>query len=303
VSIRATNFVRHLRGLSSSEKAVAFVHADHARLDPDAHNRLVSGVTYASMSTVAEEAGLKNRESASRITKRLLEKRVLVAEAERPGVPTVYRLNLDPNTCDCTVTGQAKNPVTARSHRVPPTRDSVAPKPVTPEKQTCDSPVTQRVEELREGVCSLMQSSQDQQKQQEPVPFSFQIKNAIGKAAKLVGACANDDQRKHLEDGIFRKKIDAAYFDANRARMKPNDCVREALKAGVVSLMSNRSVELRGLRDKDLEANAWERLRPGLDALREVKDSRHVIHAVTNCLTSVAFEFWQRQNDARVANG
>jgi len=85
--------------------------------------------------------------------------------------------------------------------------------------------------------------------------------------------------------------------------MKPNDCVREALKAGVVSLMSNRSVELRGLRDKDLEANAWERLRPGLDALREVKDSRHVIHAVTNCLTSVAFEFWQRQNDARVANG
>jgi hypothetical protein len=63
MSVRATNFVRRLRGLSPEEKAVAFVLADHDNHKGDG--------AYPSMKTVAQEAGLKNRETASRIAKRL----------------------------------------------------------------------------------------------------------------------------------------------------------------------------------------------------------------------------------------
>jgi len=146
VSIRATNFVRRLRGLTPAEKAVAFVLADH-----DDHK---GGGIYASMSTVAEEAGLENRETASRVTGRLVEKGIFLARPAK-GKPTLYRVNYDL----APVTPQSHPPVTPQSH---PTCDSTCDSPARPvtlegqnqvlgvtlEGKTCDSPVTQRV--LRE---------------------------------------------------------------------------------------------------------------------------------------------------------
>jgi hypothetical protein len=157
MSVRATNFVRRLRGLSPEEKAVAFVLADH-----DSHK---GDGSYPSMKTVAMEAGLKNRETASRITKRLVQKKIFLSDEpskREQGRPTVYRLNYSLETCDSPVTGE--HPRTCDSPITPPVSEPVTRdcKPVTLEPQTCDSPVTQRVEGKfkRKGKSSLRNAAE-----------------------------------------------------------------------------------------------------------------------------------------------
>lgn len=141
MSVRATNFVRGLRGLSPMEKLIGLVMADH-----DDHRG--SGA-YPGMTTVADEAGLKNRETASRITGRLVEKSVLIRE-KQSGRPTVYRFNYNRQTCDSPVTPpvtpQSHLPVTGGVTAGPQTCDSPVTGGVTAGPQTCDSPVTLRVE-------------------------------------------------------------------------------------------------------------------------------------------------------------
>lgn len=107
----------------------------------------------------------------------------------------------------------------------------------------------------------------------------------------------NDDtQRKHLESGIYRKCIFAAFFDATRARMKPNDCVREAIDAAVKTLLSNRSVELRGLDQQELFRTVWMRIRPNIQALHRVQDfstrSKQLVALVTRLTADAALELW-----------
>jgi hypothetical protein len=63
VNIKAAKFVQNLRGLLPQEKAVALnmaVHASFKECEAD-----------MSMTTLAHESGLKNRETASRIVKKL----------------------------------------------------------------------------------------------------------------------------------------------------------------------------------------------------------------------------------------
>jgi hypothetical protein len=109
-------------------------------------------------------------------------------------------------------------------------------------------------------------------------------------------------QRAHLEAGIFRNQIRNAYFDAGNAGMSPNDCIREAIDAGALSLVCNRSVELGGLSHWELAAQAWEVIRPNAAALCAVRGSgsrmRHVVAVVTRTLADAALEFWKRHAGA-----
>ena len=158
----------------------------------------------------------------------------------------------------------------------------------------------------KEGT-SLVQFPQDHAsaKPQEPVPMRSQIDKAIGKTADQMkpSAGTSGGQRAHLEAGIFRKKIEAAYFDATKAEMKPDDCIREAIDAGALSLLTNRSVELRGLDHKDLARNVWEQIRNGVAALHLVEDfdtrSRQVVAVITPRLASFAMEFLERTGAER----
>lgn len=137
-------------------------------------------------------------------------------------------------------------------------------------------------------------------KRQEPVPMRSQIDRAIRKTADQMkpSSAASGGQRTHLEAGIFRQKIEAAYFDATRAKMKPDECIREAIDAGAFSLVTNRSVELRGLDHKDLARNVWEQIRNSVAALNAVTDfdtrSRHVVAVITPRLANFAMDFWER---------
>ena len=147
-----------------------------------------------------------------------------------------------------------------------------------------------------------MQFSQDQQdsKLQERVSAPSQVKKAIGKISRQmhISAASSGTLRAHLEAGIYRKTIEAAYFDATRANMKPDECIREAVLAGALTLLGNRSVDLRGLDQEALARNVWERIRKSVQALHDVKSfetrSQHVVAVVTNCLTNLALEFLER---------
>jgi hypothetical protein len=141
MSIRATNFVRRLRGISPEEKVVGFVLADH-----DDHKG--SG-TRPSMTTVAEESGIKNRETASRITARLADSKVIYSPHQsKGGKPTVYFFNYDLANCDSRITVAEPRTVTPRSRLQFPDRDSIPAKgapTVTQKRFNRDSGVTGRV--------------------------------------------------------------------------------------------------------------------------------------------------------------
>jgi hypothetical protein len=198
---------------------------------------------------------------------------------------------------------QARNYREISEERSKAAKSSHPRKPAIAEQKQTDKEVDREGE--GEG-CSLMQFPQDQQeaKLQEPVPTRSQVEKAIGKTAKRLDPASNrnEDQRAHLESGIYRKKIGDAYFDATRAGMTPDECVREAITAGALTLAGNRSVELKGLRHEELAEHVWERLRKNLSALHALKSfeiqSGQVVAVVTRNLTDVALEFWERRSDA-----
>lgn len=299
MNIRATILVRARRDLSPSEKAVAFVFASHDDGQQEG--------AHPSMKTVAEEAGLQNRESASRITKRLVERGIIFADSPSKGRKcTTYRFSSDLANRDFRVTVEKhveNHPtVTPESRLQRSNRDSAPPSTVTLEGSNRDSPVTQRFEGKEEGGASLMQSPQDHAnpERQERVSTRSQIEKRIGKIADKTKPSSAPDggQRKHLEEGIHRKKIGDAYFDATKAGRTPDDCIREAILAGALALAGNRSVELSGLDHKDLARKAWERIRKSVAALHGVQNfdtrRKHLVAVVTHCLTDLAMDFWER---------
>jgi hypothetical protein len=107
VSVHASAFVRNFKGLTIAEKAVAFALASHANAG--------ANLVWASMTTVAEEAGLKNRQTASEITARLVAKGVLTVHSTTKGGPrntNTYRINCNSGTAvraDVTATQSRSN--------------------------------------------------------------------------------------------------------------------------------------------------------------------------------------------------
>ena len=84
MSIRATNFVRGLRGLTPSEKLVAFVLADFANKDE-------SKGSFPKMRLVAEACGFEHRQTASDNVQRLAEKKIILGKQSRGKMPTRWR--------------------------------------------------------------------------------------------------------------------------------------------------------------------------------------------------------------------
>lgn len=297
MSIRATNLVRGLRGLSPSEKAVAFVLADH-----DDHRG--GRGSFPSMSTVAEEAGLQDRETASRITKRLADFGIILTDNPSRGrKPTVYRFNFGVFNRDFRVTVENQPTMIRASRLASSNRDSSPPPTVTQNDDNRDSQITGRVlEGKKEGgmAHAVISGSAERHTAGASTSSRSQVETAIAKTARSIDPSAAIDggQQAHLEAGIHRKTIAAAYFDATRAKMKPDDCVRAAIYAGALSLVGNRSVELRGLDHEGLARNSWERIRNSISALHEMRNfdqqSKQVVAVVTRCLTASAMKFWER---------
>ena len=132
MSVRPTNFVRRLRGLSPVGKAVAFVMADHAD-----HR---TGECYMSMQTLADEAGLQWADTAAKAVKRLVASGMLdtphgVSRGGRSkagrGKTTVYRFTFTVN-CDSGITIEPYTTPTRQSELTPTLQSQLKPSTPTP---------------------------------------------------------------------------------------------------------------------------------------------------------------------------
>jgi len=91
--------VRRLRGLTPEEKLAAMMLADHEHYK--------TGEINVSMSTLAVEAGWKNRESASHAVAGLFRKKIFLTDTgirSKGRNPTSYRLNFDLLNCEPEIT-------------------------------------------------------------------------------------------------------------------------------------------------------------------------------------------------------
>lgn len=128
-------------------------------------------------------------------------------------------------------------------------------------------------------------------------PTSSQVQEALGKIAKQLDPKANRNGgiRAHIEAGIFRKKIEAAYFDATDGGIAPAECILQAVNEGALSLCGNRSVELKGLTHGELAEMAWAKIAPSAETISSMKTfearSRQVVAIATRCVTDAAMEF------------
>lgn len=279
MSVRATNFVRQLRGLSPEEKAVAFVLADH-----DSHK---GNGAYPSMTTVAQEAGLKNRETASRITKRLVQKQIFLPNeptTREQGRPTVYHPNYGAGTCDSPVTGG--NELTCDSPVTPPLIQPVTLncKPVTLEGQTCDSPVTQRVEGRRgEAV-----------RKENPVQHPNLLELTAKKNSHPPPPWAKGELRETLWRGIYFQKVSDTFFDSRH--LKPTDRLKGCIAVAVTTLFTARVATLKSLNPNEVERRVLaEMLRHGADKTLELlKDfetrQRQTVQTITRAVIEVCTE-------------
>ena len=113
------------------------------------HDNYKGGGANPSMATIAEESGIENRETASRVMTRLVAYQVLHAPQPSKGrKPTVYFLNYGIANCDSPITVAVPRTVTRESQLHFPNRDSEPtekPPTVTLDGSNRDSPVTGRV--------------------------------------------------------------------------------------------------------------------------------------------------------------
>lgn len=134
-------------------------------------------------------------------------------------------------------------------------------------------------------------------------PSPSEVQKAIGKGAKQLhpNSSKGGGLRAHLEAGIFRKKTEAAYFDATNANMTPGGCIQEALNATALSLCGNRSVELKGLDHGELAIAAWAKISPAAGTLQAVRSfeirSKQVVAVAVRCVTEAAMEFLAKGNE------
>jgi hypothetical protein len=232
MSVKATNFVRSLRGLTQSEKLVAFVLADH-----DSHKG--SGA-YPSMQTVAHESGLKDRETASRITSRLVSASLLLTDSRSKGgrgKTTIYRFNYSLENCDSRITVCTLKNVTPQSQLQQLTvteqaincdcGDAVSPETVTQKPET----VTLQSHEGVEGF------KRREKKGKAPALSSERIEEL---AEYVVEVASEGDSRAN-----FRSKDIEAVKKAI-AKMKPNEAQLKAIVTETVRHLDDFDIKHAG---------------------------------------------------------
>ncbi len=134
-------------------------------------------------------------------------------------------------------------------------------------------------------------------------PSPSEVKKAIGKAAQQLQPRngTSTGLRAHIEAGIYRKKIEAVYYDATYGGIAPAECILQAVHEGALSLMSNRSVELKGLTHGELAERAWAKIAASADTINSMKNfdtrSKQVVAVSVRCVVEAAMEFLAARKD------
>lgn len=161
-------------------------------------------------------------------------------------------------------------------------------------------PTNKELREEREGALSSSGANfteGDSSPALAPRPSGARLPRGRGKGdgpsgRSFLSSCSSRDKRKHLEKVIFRKKIDAAYFDGRY--LDPGEQLLEAVRAAALSLAANRGFELAPLTHGEIAAYAFARVRTALPVFQRISDferrRRVVTGAVVNAVVDAAME-------------
>lgn len=106
-----------------------------------------------------------------------------------------------------------------------------------------------------------------------------------------MGNSHRNPQVAHLESGIYRHHVSAAYFDSIHGGLLHEQAFREAFDQAVRSLMSNRgAVELRGIKTEALQKAAWPRLAPYVETFAGIGDYQARQNQVVGVIVRVVAE-------------
>lgn len=105
----------------------------------------------------------------------------------------------------------------------------------------------------------------------------------------------NEQLRRHLERGVFRQQVDAAYFDFLHGGKTEAEAIEGAVEEAARSLLSNRgAVELRGVEVRPLIDLAWEHIRPHVKSVATIGDfdrrRKHVVGIVVREVVNAALD-------------
>jgi len=229
------------------------------------------------MQTVADEAGIARRETASRVTKQILEAKVIVTqEPSKGGKPTVYRFNFSLADCDSVVTVEISTTVIRKSQLGLTNRDSTAPATVTQDYADCDSPVTQRgLRGKKEGEPPSIDQAKIQGGEPSAVEKDARPSLYVREKAKANGAeprwCMTS-LHAELYSGIYRKDIENRFFDCRNLSFDEQlaECIEEAVR-NLALKRTRRFVEAH-LDAREVEAAAIARLQTAKQVLANVAD-------------------------------
>lgn len=261
--------------LPQNEKLVALAFADHANDE---------GLCFPSVERVAWKTGYKRRQTQKLIAK-LVERGILEPEAFEKGGrghSTLYRVRPEK--------GAKIAPFVGRKGRTPGHQGAhsraqkgalvSAPQPFI----TIREPGVARLR-LGENYIGNLQDRANP-------PSCSRVKEP-----KLphVGEASDGKFRKHLERGIYRRGVAAAYFDLITHGKSQGEAIRGACEEAALSLTSNRgSSELRSVTSERIAAKAWERIQPHVKAFAEIRDFErrrdHVVGAVVNAVVDATLE-------------
>lgn len=122
----------------------------------------------------------------------------------------------------------------------------------------------------------------------------------IARSKSLICALGpRDAERRHFEEGVFRKKIEAAYIDS--LQLGHRRAVREAVSEAALSIASNRAVELRGIAVEEIELAVWERIAPLVSGFEAIQDFDTRVRMMQRAIVRVIAEEAIRLRSMEVA--
>jgi len=122
------------------------------------------------------------------------------------------------------------------------------------------------------------------------------IRTEIFRMAKTKDLAKRDNSHRnpqvaHLESGIYRHHVSAAYFDSIHGGLVHEQAFREAFDQAIRSLIGNRgAVELRGIKTEALQNAAWVRLAPYVETFAGISDYQARENQIVGVIVRVVAE-------------
>jgi hypothetical protein len=286
VSVKATNFVRRLRGLTITEKAVAMILADH-----DSHK---GDGSFPGMTTVADESCLKNRQTATDVVKRLVAKGVITTDSLSRGgrgKTTVYRFNYALTNCNPEVTVASDN-CNSRIAVSTPNTATLTPVNCNPVEAKLQpwNPET-ATGELHEGVEGFMKGKEKGESKTEKPSLALNSSEG-GQEKKLADFIVKIAKGTNTDAAFDQKSKRALSLELSAITPPPTETELRNAVSSQVAAMDSFALQNAGSRIASSLVGAIAAIRDAAKAVQDRKDDKQTIKR-----SEIARDDWRKKLD------